>query len=266
MDYAFERILVDLPVGGEMRHLVVTSSKLAIFEALDAETGEFVFARDMGIQNVITDIDPETGAKTFDDERIASPGEITEFCPHAGGARSFPATAYDAETHTLFIPMQEHCARYEPAEVDPQDGYPGAAVSWAVLPYQNAEGDTQDTVGRLEALNLETLETEWVNRPRSPQSTGVLLTAGNLVFEGSMDRYFTAYDKTTGEQLWETRLGDIPNSFPITYEADGRQYVAVITGGGGPYAATWGGMMPDILLPPQQGSEVYVFALPESND
>jgi alcohol dehydrogenase (cytochrome c) len=94
----------------------------------------------------------------------------------------------------------------------------------------------------------------------------VLLTAGNLVFEGSMDRYFTAYDKTTGEQLWETRLGDIPNSFPITYEADGRQYVAVITGGGGPYAATWGGMMPDILLPPQQGSEVYVFALPESND
>jgi len=266
MDYAFERTIVDLDVDGETRRLVVTSSKLAIFEALDAETGEFVFARDMGIQNVITDIDPETGAKTFNMDLIAGPGQTTEFCPHAGGARSFPATAYHAETQTLYIPMQEHCARYEPLEVDPEDGYPGAAVSWAVLPYRNADGETQETVGRLEALNLGNLETEWVNRPRSPQSTGVLLTGGGVLFEGSMDRYFTAYAMDSGDLLWETRLGDIPNSFPITYEADGRQYIAVITGGGGPFAATWGGMMPDILLPPQQGSEVYVFALPEPRD
>jgi|SRR5437667_1070661 len=62
---------------------------------------------------------------------------------------------------------------------------------------------------------------------RAPQSTGVLATAGGVVFAGALDRWFTAYDDATGKTLWRTRLNDVPNSAPITYMANGKQYVAI---------------------------------------
>ena len=58
----------------------------------------------------------------------------------------------------------------------------------------------------------------------------MLTTAGGLVFVGTMDRYFRAHDDRSGKILWETRLNDVPNAFPITYAVDGKQYIAMIAG------------------------------------
>ena len=63
--------------------------------------------------------------------------------------------------------------------------------------------------------------------------TGVLTTAGDVVFAGDMDRRFRAFDVHSGEQLWQTRLGTSVQGFPITFSVNGRQYVAVSTGLGG---------------------------------
>ena len=69
------------------------------------------------------------------------------------------------------------------------------------------------------------------------------------MFAGDHDRRFRAYDDRTGKILWETRLSAAPSSFPITYTADGDQYVAVVAGGGNALEATRGSLTPEIDVP-----------------
>src|SRR5438552_9694360 len=96
---------------------------------------------------------------------------------------------------------------------------------------------------------------------RAPQSTGVLATAGGVVFAGALDRWFTGYDDATGKTLWRTRLNDVPNSAPITYMANGKQYVAIVVGYGGPQAASFPQLTPEIPLPVARSSSIWVFEL-----
>ena len=86
--------------------------------------------------------------------------------------------------------------------------------------------------GRLEAINLDTRKVVWTNRERAPVTTGALSTAGGIVFNGSIDRTLKAYDDSTGTQLWQIRMNDVPNSAPISYSVNGKQYVAVVVGHG----------------------------------
>jgi alcohol dehydrogenase (cytochrome c) len=94
-----------------------------------------------------------------------------------------------------------------------------------------------------------------------PLAGSTLATAGGVLFNGDHDRYFSAYDQTTGKVLWRTRLGAAPESTPITYSVDGRQYVAVVAGGGSILGAIARGLVPE-LAPPVAGTTVVVFELP----
>jgi len=85
--------------------------------------------------------------------------------------------------------------------------------------------------GRLEALNLATRKVVWMQRHRSPDVSSVLVTAGGLVFDGSLDRQFRVSDAASGKVLWETRLDNAAKSTPVTYTVGGKQYVAIIAGG-----------------------------------
>jgi alcohol dehydrogenase (cytochrome c) len=91
----------------------------------------------------------------------------------------------------------------------------------------------------------------------------MLPTGGGLVFAGTWDRYFRAFDDTTGEVLWETRTNNAVNSFPISYSVDGKQYIAVAVGNGSSLARSWASLTPE-LINPTAGSALWVFALPES--
>jgi alcohol dehydrogenase (cytochrome c) len=102
-----------------------------------------------------------------------------------------------------------------------------------------------------------------VTRQRAPQTSGVLATAGGVVFAGALDRMFSAYDAATGAQLWKTRLNDVPNSSPISYMVNGRQYVALTVGNGGAQAATFPPLVPEIQNPPDRGAALWVFELAE---
>jgi alcohol dehydrogenase (cytochrome c) len=91
----------------------------------------------------------------------------------------------------------------------------------------------------------------------------VLATAGGVVFAGDLNRGFAAYDDRTGEELWRTRLNDVPNTGPITFEVDGKQYVAITDGFGGAQANTFPPLVPELNLPAYRSSSVWVFELPD---
>lgn len=256
MDYAFERQLVSLDVKGEQRELAVTTGKLGIVEALDAHTGQFVFAHDLGLQNIVSAIDPVTGRKSINPAIVPSSDNTVRMCPHPGGARSLGAGSYDAQARILYLPMQEHCT-----DMTSVPRMPGERVN---IPHfvLRLRPESDGNIGRLEAVDLATGQPVWLHRERAPMSSAALATAGGVVFEGQFDRYFKAFDARTGKVLWQARLNDIPTSFPITYEVHGRQYVAISTGWGSPYSNTWGNLLPEVRRPSVSGAVLWVFRLP----
>lgn len=199
-DYAFERVIVEIEWQGEPRKAVITAGKPAVIEVLDAATGEFLFARDPGAQNIFT-FDPVTGVKTL---LPPGPPEGIRRCPNNNGARNYLAGAYSPSTNLYYISVNDVCT-----------------------------GKGGDTPDRMIGMNVDTGEFEVDQAARVVQSSAKLTTAGGLLFSGAADRYFRAFDDRDGTVLWETRLQDVPNAFPITYMVDGKQYVAMIAGNPG---------------------------------
>jgi len=257
LDWAFERHVIPLRVNGAEKTLVVTGGKQAIFDAMDAATGAYAFSMDLGVQNVVTAIDPKTGAKTIDPTLVPGDGQTKFVCPHAGGAKSWLPSSYNPRTKMLYVPLVESCMDLTPVEKGGR-GSLSTGVRWSLRPRPNSDGK----YGRIQAINLETHQSVWIERQRAPQTTGTLATAGGVVFAGALDRVFAAYDDTTGKELWRAWLGDVPSNAPISYLANGKQYVAVIVGNGGAQAITFPALVPEIRNPPDRGAGLFVFELP----
>jgi alcohol dehydrogenase (cytochrome c) len=96
-----------------------------------------------------------------------------------------------------------------------------------------------------------------------PIASSALATGGGLVFNGDLDRYVTAYDQDSGAVLWRTRLNAAPESSPITYSVAGRQYLAVVAGGGSAFGANGRGLVPE-LMSAAAGVTLFVFELPQA--
>jgi alcohol dehydrogenase (cytochrome c) len=258
LDWVYEQSVVTLKIDGRARKLVVTGGKLAIFDAVDAATGAFVFSQDAGYQNLITAIDPATGDKTVNPAAQPEAGKAKFFCPSNFGARNWPATALNPHTGILYVPITETCADYTYAPGSAAQTAQGG-VDMRFLPRIAPGSDGK--FGRLSALNLTTRKIVWTHRQRIPLAGSTLATAGGLLFNGDLDRYFYAYDQKTGEIVWRARLDAAPESSPITYAVKGRQYVAVVTGGGSVLGASGRSIVPE-LVAPAAGVTVVVFELP----
>src|SRR5690606_23990566 len=98
--------------GATTRRAVVTGGKTAVFDALDAATGQFLFAHDSGLTNLYASIDPASGEKRANPGLEPVAGESLLLCPGNLGARNWPATSLNPSTGVLFVPMLESCANY----------------------------------------------------------------------------------------------------------------------------------------------------------
>jgi alcohol dehydrogenase (cytochrome c) len=256
LDWVFEREIVTLPVAGRPTKAVITSGKPGIVDALDVATGRYLFSIDPGLQNIITHIDPETGAKTFNPD--LTPGQVKKtICPSWAGGKGWTPSSVNPKSKVVFMPYNEACMDLTP--VLPGEYASLSAGTWtSTRPRPNSDGN----VGRLEALDLTKHQSKWVVRQRAPLTSGVLATDGDVVFVGDLDRWFSAYDGTNGKLLWKTRLSDVPDGAPMTYAVNGKQYVAVTVGFGTLHSTGFIPLVPEIQLPRSPSSAVYVFALP----
>jgi alcohol dehydrogenase (cytochrome c) len=260
LDWSFETLLVKLPGLGGPRTVTLSSGKIGIYEGVDAATGEFVFAYDLGLQNIVTAIDPETGAKTIDPAVMPGDGKLKFVCPHGAGAKNFQPASYDAASQMLIVPLNEACMDMFPVPGGGGGGGLSSGMNWGIRPIPGSDGK----YGRLEAIHVGKRQVVWQARQRAPQTSGVLATAGGVVFAGSLDRYLRAYDSGNGRLLWEQRLNDVSSSSPMAYSLDGQEYVAIVVGEGGFHAASYAALVPELKSPPDKGAAIWVFALPKN--
>ncbi len=224
LDWVFERQIVEMPIGGETRKVVMNAGKMAIVDALDARTGKYLFSIDSKTQNVITAIDPKTGAKTIDPEKWPDPDRPCVICPIADGARSWPSTSYSARTKLLYLPLTEWCMGFE------KEGIKLLSSGIGIVSRPHPDAVSDGMMGRLQAIDLEKHELSWVRDVAAPMTTSALATAGGVIFAGDIDPSLKAFDDATGELLWQAPLDDLPSANLITYRIGEKQYVAVVVG------------------------------------
>lgn len=231
--------------------------KNPVYWSFDAATGEFLFAKETwdGAQNIYAGIDAN-GAPTINrDVVLDDPGEEVFFCSSFTGGRDWPSGAYDPTRNLMFMPTSDLCT-YLSARMD-REPLPRFVYNTTARGVVNP-GKGNDNAGRVDAVNAATGETLWTWETRARTYSPLLATAGDLVFNSGADRYFRAHDIDTGELLWQTRLGSRGSGYTITFEVDGRQYVATVAG------TTLGGAGQTPEIDDANGyNMLYVFALPQ---
>ncbi len=261
---AYESMLVDLKIDGQMRPALIQTGKIGWGVVLDRATGEFLHAFRTAYDNTITGW-TETGRPIYDPATIPGPedvdsGRVFEICPHIHGARNLQAPSYSPDTGLYYLGVNNSCmnALVVTPEFQPILGLTGVTYTASLAP-------GYDFVGEFVAFDPVTGEREWAYRPASgaPMTGSALSTAGGIVFGGTADRQFFALHTETGDVLWRTRLnGDISGA-PITYEIDGTQYVAVAAGGRIAPTTTLGRLVGVDV--PRGSGVLWVFALPDGD-
>jgi len=260
----YESMLVDLEIDGVMRKALIQTGKIGWSVVLDRETGEFLHAYRTAYDNTITGW-TEAGRPIYNPETVPQPedvdsGRIFQVCPHPHGARNLNAPSYSPETGLYYLGVNNSCmnATIVTPVRHTRFGLTGTTYTPSLAP-------GYDYVGEFVAFDPVKGTREWVWRPESgaPMTASALSTGGGIVFGGTADRQFFALNDNNGRLLWQTRLnGDISGA-PVSYEVDGKQYVAITAGGGSAQTSTMGRLV-DVDV--TQGSGViWVFALPERN-
>ena len=262
LDATAESMLVDLVIGGVERKALIETSKIGWGVVLDRETGRFLHAFRTAYDNVITGW-TDTGSPIFNPDQIPTLEDVDsdrvfEVCPHLHGARNLNSASYSPETGLYYVGINNACmdVTFVSEEYRPGRVYRGMGSRVKRVP-------GYDHIGEFAAFDPVTGRRAWTYRPANgaPMTAAALATGGGLVFGGGADRRFFALDAGTGELLWQTRLNGDVSGAPVTFEVDGRQYLAV--GAGGRIGQTTSyARLTGITLP--QGSGVmWVFALPD---
>jgi PQQ-dependent dehydrogenase (methanol/ethanol family) len=254
MDHQDNPILADIEIGGQTRKAVFVLGKPGILWAFDRETGEFLWHKQLvTYQNLYEYIDPETGKITMNESLIPQKiGDVQLVCPGMRGGKLFQTNAYSPLTNTIYSPISNTCNNFEVVSLELNDG----GVSYGEIFHM--EG-ANEQVGRLAAVSASTGEMLWTYDQRAALGS-VLTTGGGLVFFGDLHRYFRALDAVSGQLLWEVPLSAPVTGYPVSYAANGKQYIAIAVGGSTPGTQHLARLYPELKT--MNGSNVLmVFAL-----
>ena len=236
----------DLDFNGQKRHVILHPSKNGLMYVLDAATGQLISG------DAFTGVTWASGVDLATGRPIEVPGaryekEPFNIGPGAPGGHTWHPNAFSPKTNLIYIPTWENYSAMTPQKM-PENGPPpliafGGQVDRATLKPHNKQAND----GWLQAWDPVARKPVWES-PRGPRATsGVLATAGDLVFMGnSAGNTLAAYDARNGTQLWSYDAQSAVFAAPITYELDGVQYVAASVGGTGGndyFAPSYGRML-----------------------
>jgi PQQ-dependent dehydrogenase (methanol/ethanol family) len=224
-----EQILIDLPIKGTVRKVLVRPERNGYVYVMDRITGEVLSADAYGFVNSSTGVNLKTGALQYNPEKAPTVGKVVrEICPASPGMKDWQPSAYSPKTGLLYIPHQNLCMDEEGISANYIAGTPYVGMN--VKMFAGPGGNR----GVFEAWNPQTGKEVWSIREDLPVWSGTFVTAGDVAFYGTMDGWFKAVDARTGAPLWQFKTGSGIIGQPITYRGpDGHQYVAVLSGIGG---------------------------------
>jgi PQQ-dependent dehydrogenase (methanol/ethanol family) len=268
-----ENILVDVSVRGSVRRVLLHPDRNGHLYMLDRATGEVLSAAPYGHITTSKGVDLKTGRPIMVADKEPRPGRVVrDICPGAPGAKDWQPAAYSPRTRLLYIPHQNICQDEEVSETSYIAGTPyvGANIEMRAGPGGHR--------GEFTAWDPAAAKPAWKVKERFPVWSGALVTAGDVVFYGTMDGTFKALDAKSGVLLWQFRTDSGIIGQPVSYRGpDGKQYIAIHSGVGGWAGAVVSGdldirdgtgaagftnAMKDLPLFTKKGGMLYVFAVP----
>ena len=267
-----ENVLLDLTINGRVRKVLVHPDRNARMYVIDRATGEVISAETYAYQNTSEGVDLKTGRIKTNPAKATGLKTGKDICPAPPGGKDWQPSAFSPRTGWLYVPHNNLCYEAQSVEANYIAGTP--YVGQNVRMYPGPGGHR----GEFSAWDPVAGKTMWTVKEMFPAWSGAVVTAGDVVFYGTMDGWFRALDAKTGMQLWQFKVGSGIISQPITYKGpDGKQYVAVLSGVGGWAGAIVAGTlnaddgtgalgflnaMADLPKYTTKGGMLYVFALP----
>ena len=233
--------LADMEIDGEKKKVLLQAPKNGFFYVIDRSNGKVLRAHPFAAVTWATHVDLETG-RPVENPEVDYSENGSFVLPGPLGAHNWQAMSVDLDAGLVYIPAQENAFFYAIDENYKKTGIykrnPGRwnmGIEMSSLA-QNVLSNLEsmpEPGGFLKAFDPLTGETKWSVPIPHYWNGGVLGTAGGLVFQGDALGMFSAYDKETGERLWEFNTYTSMLAPPISFEIDGEQYVSILTGSGG---------------------------------
>jgi PQQ-dependent dehydrogenase (methanol/ethanol family) len=246
-----EQILITMKVNGKPRKVLLRAERNGYFYVMDRVTGQVIAADPYGNVNASLGVDLKTGRLIPNPDKVTTQGKVVRgICPASPGMKDWNPAAFSPRTGLVYIPHMNLCMDYGAMEANYIAGTPyvGADVKMYAGPGGNRGVFTAWDPGARKAV--------WEIKEDLPLWSGALVTAGDVVFYGTMDGWFKALDAVSGKLLWQFKAGSGIIGQPISYVApDGRQHIAVLAGVGG-----WAGAVVAGGLDPRDPTAALGFA------
>ncbi len=178
--------------------------------------------------NWATSVDLKTGVPAKDKQYSTHQDyNAKNVCPSNMGAKGINPAAYSPKTKLLYMPLYYQCMTYEPVMSKYVSGQPWVGATITI------SSGSDSVNGALAAFDAFTQKPRWYNKEKSASTSGLLVTAGNLLFYNAGNRWFNVVDATNGQLLWQYNSGNPVSSNPFSYHLKGKQYIGITTGLGG---------------------------------
>jgi PQQ-dependent dehydrogenase (methanol/ethanol family) len=229
-------ILADLEIEGESRRVLMQAPKNGFFYLLDRATGEFLSAKPYVEVTWALGIDPVSG-RPREAPDTDYRNETREIKPSPFGGHNWHPMSYHPGTGLVYIPAIDMPGIFR---LDREWSYRQGSWNTFNDPTELQSVPVSLVAGGLIAWDPRRQQAAWRVPYVLPWNGGTLATGGDLVFQGTADGRFVAYDARDGTSLWESPAGSGVVAAPITYRVDGVQYVTVLAGWGGAFALVGG--------------------------